>query len=125
MRDCAGIRCGSANKLLYDEVKEKDNMKKKICSIMLVMMLSLSFSSMMASAAEIQPYGFGCTCGGSLNGRRNTYDAWVTYTSVPCEKKPWLYDSKQKRVVHTTYICNKCGTQVTQNSTQYRTLCTH
>lgn len=55
MRDCTGIRCGSANKLLYDEVKEKDNMKKKICSIMLVMMLSLSFSSMMASAAEIQP----------------------------------------------------------------------
>ena len=30
-------------------------MKKKICSIMLVMMLSLSFRSMMASAAEIQP----------------------------------------------------------------------
>ena len=55
MWNSTGIRCGSANKLLYDEVKEKDNMKKKICSIMLVMMLSLSFSSMMASAAEIQP----------------------------------------------------------------------
>ena len=55
MWNSTGIRCGSANKLLYDEVKEKDNLKKKICSIMLVMMLSLSFSSMMASAAEIQP----------------------------------------------------------------------
>lgn len=80
---------------------------------------------MMASAAEIQPYGFGCTCGGSLNARRNTYDAWVTYAPVKCDKKNWLYDSKQKRTVHTTYACNKCGTQVTQNSTQYRTLCTH
>ena len=29
MWNSTGIRCGSANKLLYDEVKEKDNMKKK------------------------------------------------------------------------------------------------
>lgn len=98
-------------------------MKKRICSIMLIMMLGIS--SMMVSAAEISPYGSGCTCGGSLNGKRTTYDAWVTYASVTCSKKNWLYDSKQKRTVHTTYICNNCGAQVTQNSTQYRTLCTH
>lgn len=92
---------------------------------MLIVMMSVSMASSMVLAADIQPYGFACTCGGALNASTTTYDAWVTYEPVKCEKKNWLYDSKQKRTVHTTYICNQCGTQVTQNSTQYRTLCTH
>ena len=98
---------------------------KKICAFIMIMMLGLSFGGQKVLAADIVTYGTACTCGGSLNQNRVSYDAWETYASTKCSKNNNLYDSKQKTTKHTTYKCNRCGYQVTIDTKVERTLCTH
>ena len=82
-------------------------MKKKIFATMLVIILSMSLGTILLHAADAVPYAMTCTCGGSLNARTVKRDAWQTYEPVKCSKYPNYYDSKQKRDVHTTFICTQ------------------
>lgn len=100
-------------------------MKKKMCVLIMTVLMSISFSTLFVSAEEISPRGTACTCGGGLNLVKTTYDSWTTIGAVKCEKNNNYYDSKQKRNVHKSYKCNRCGYEVTLDSVQYRTLCTH
>lgn len=48
---------------------------KKICAFIMIMMFGLSFGGQKVLAADIVTYGMACTCGGSLNQNRVSYDA--------------------------------------------------
>lgn len=99
-------------------------MKKKVCVLIIALVLSLNLGTIFVSASDAVPYGLTCSCGGNLNGQTKTYSAWVTYASVGCTVKNGYYDSKQRRTVYTTYTCNKCGYKLTQvTGTQERIIC--
>lgn len=81
-------------------------MKKSICTMLIVMMF-VSMASSMVLAADIQPYGFACTCGGALNARTTTYDAWVTYEPVKCEKRiGCMILSRKERYIQLISVIN-------------------
>lgn len=83
---------------------------RKIFAIATVTMMLLAMGMISANAAEIQPKGQLCPCGGTML-QSKSYSTWITYKSVKCvHGYAYGTDQYQERSVTTTMKCNRCGT---------------
>lgn len=103
-------------------------MKKKIIKIFavaVVTMMVLSMGILSVNAADIQPRGSLCPCGGTLLASKS-YTKWVTSKSVKCvHGYAYGTDQHQERTVTTTMKCNRCGTGYVSGKTkETRVYCT-